>query len=145
MRVKNNVILIVEDNQDDAELAILALKQSRVANEIVHVKDGSEALEYLFGEDEHPLPHVVLLDLNMPKVDGLEVLRRIRANERTRLLPVVILTTSREESDIFESYNLGVNSYIHKPVDFDQFTEAVKQLGLYWLVMNIPPPKESEG
>src|SRR2546421_3057041 len=134
------VILLVEDNQDDEELALLAFRKSNIANEVVVARDGAEALDYLFGTGAHAgrdaavTPQVVLLDLKLPKLDGLEVLRRLRADERTRFLPVVILTSSNEDRDLFEGYRSGANSYIRKPVDFAQFTEAVRQLGLYWLV-----------
>jgi CheY-like chemotaxis protein len=143
--MNNGAILLVEDNPDDELLAVRALRQAHIANEIIVAQDGVRALDYLFGtgeyEDKQPhLPAVVLLDLKLPKVDGLEVLRRLRANGRTRLLPVVILTSSNEERDIVESYSLGANSYVRKPVDFDQFVEAVRQLGLYWLVINEAPP-----
>ena len=138
-------ILLVEDNPNDAELALYALNKNRVANHIEVVRDGAEALDYLFcvGAYAHRRiengPKVVLLDLKLPKVDGLDVLRRIKADPRTRLIPVVVLTSSREERDIVESYQLGVNSYIVKPVDFEQFTEAVRQLGLYWMLLNQAP------
>lgn len=141
----NKIILLVEDNQDDEELTRLAFAESRVANDLVVVRDGQEALDYLFangkyaGRDVCARPQLILLDLNLPKVDGLEVLRRIRADELTRLLPVVVLTTSKEERDLLDSYSLGANSYIQKPVDFTRFTEAVRQLGLYWLVLNEVP------
>jgi two-component system response regulator len=140
------IILLVEDNPDDEELTLLALKKSNIANEVVVARDGAEALDYLFGtgtyagRDLSVMPAVTLLDLKLPKVDGLEVLKRLRAHEHTRRLPVVILTSSREQQDIVESYNFGANSYIRKPVDFAQFMEATKQLGLYWLVLNEPPP-----
>jgi two-component system, response regulator len=140
------IILLVEDNPDDEELTLLAFKKSNIAKEIVVVRDGAEALDYLFGTGAHAgrdlsvMPAVTLLDLKLPKVDGLEVLKRLRAHEHTRRLPVVILTSSREQQDVLESYNLGANSYIRKPVDFAQFMEATKQLGLYWLVLNEPPP-----
>jgi two-component system response regulator len=140
------LILLVEDNPDDAELALRALKQSNILNEVVVARDGVEALDYLFatgrhaGRDAPDLPVLVLLDLKLPKIDGLEVLRRVRDEPRTRLLPVVILTASSEEQDLIASYGLGANSYIRKPVDFRQFAEAVRQLGLYWLVLNVPPP-----
>lgn len=127
-------ILLVEDNPDDERLTLRALRRSNIANQIVVAHNGEEALNTLFSLD--PLPTVVLLDLKLPKIDGLEVLRQIRAHERTRLLPVVILTSSSEERDIMESYSLGANSYVRKPVDFDQFTEAVRQLGLYWALIN---------
>jgi two-component system response regulator len=138
-------ILLVEDNSNDVELTLHALKKNNLTNRIHVVRDGAEALEYLFGNgayagrDVNHTPKVVLLDLKLPKVDGMEVLRRIKSDERTRSIPVVVLTSSREERDIVESYRLGVNSYITKPVDFEQFTEAVRQLGLYWLLLNQPP------
>ncbi|HLE40752.1 MAG TPA: response regulator [Nitrospirota bacterium] len=143
--MKNKVILLVEDNPDDVKLTMRALKKSNVLNEVVVAQDGAEALDYLFcagkysGRDKNVMPQVVLLDLKMPKVDGLEVLKRMRADERTRLLPVVVLTTSSEEKDRVSSYKLGANSYVRKPVDFNQFVEAVQQLGLYWLVLNETP------
>lgn len=139
-------ILLVEDNPDDEALTLRAFKKNNILNQVVIARDGTEALDYLFGADGRGgfaagrLPQVTLLDLKLPKVDGLEVLRRIRADERTRLLPVVILTSSKEEQDLLAGYSLGANSYIRKPVDFDQFLEAVRQLGLYWLVLNQPPP-----
>ncbi len=138
-------ILLVEDNPHDAELAIRALKKRNLANHLVHVPDGQTALDFLFGtgtyegRDVHHQPKVVMLDLKLPKVDGIEVLRQIRADERTKLMPVVMLTSSREERDIIESYKLGANSYIVKPVDFEKFTEAVCNLGLYWLLLNEAP------
>ncbi|CAN5701362.1 response regulator [soil metagenome] len=137
-------ILLVEDNPDDVELTRIAFAEAKIANPLVVVGDGAEALDYLFGRGQHadradqPLPSIVLLDLNLPKVDGREVLQTIRANERTRSLPVVVLTTSAEPFDVEASYALGVNSYIQKPVDFEQFVWAVKQVGLYWLVLNRP-------
>jgi len=143
--MKTKHILLVEDNPDDVELTIRALAKSHVANKLDLVADGVEAMEYLAGtgkfagRDPSVLPQVVLLDLKMPRMDGLEVLRRIREDERTRLLPVVVLTTSSEERDRIESYKLGANSYIRKPVDFVQFAESVRQLGLYWLVLNEAP------
>jgi two-component system response regulator len=143
------VILLIEDNADDEELALLAFRKSNLANEVVVARDGSEALDYLFGtaaqagRDANPLPQVCLLDLKLPKVDGLEVLQRIRSDPRTRRLPVVILTSSKEEQDMIESYDLGANSYVRKPVAFEQFVEAVKQLQLYWLVLNEPPPERA--
>ena len=139
MNQHNKIILMVEDNPDDAELAIIALRNSHLANDIKHVRDGEEALQFLLGQPKSPLPHLVLLDLHMPKDGGLEVLKRLRSNPRTRRLPVVILTSSSEDEDIATSYDLGANSYIRKPIDFDQFSECVKQLGLYWLVMNETP------
>ncbi len=138
----NKIILLAEDNPDDALLTIHALKESNICNKVVHVQDGVEALDYLFGRaayserDVADLPALVLLDLNMPKVGGLEVLRQVRAHEMTRRLPVVVLTTSREEQDLITSYDLGANSYVRKPVDFDQFTEAARNLGMYWLLLN---------
>jgi two-component system response regulator len=138
-------ILLVEDNADDEELARVALEESRIANQVVIARDGADALACLAlepGNDERAmdtLPAVVLLDLKLPKLDGMEVLRRIRANERTRLLPVVVLTSSSEEEDIVDSYGLGANSYMRKPVDFDQFHDMVKQFGMYWLLLNEVP------
>ncbi len=130
-------IVLVEDNRDDEELTLRALHRNNIANDVRVARDGAEALELLLAEGD--LPQVVLLDLKLPKIDGLEVLRRLRANERTRLLPVVVLTSSREERDVIESYSLGANSYVRKPVDFAQFVEAVRNLGLYWLVLNESP------
>jgi CheY-like chemotaxis protein len=141
----NRHILLVEDNPDDVALALRALKRNHIANEVVVATDGVEALDFLFcrgahsGRNPADLPEVVLLDLKLPKLQGLEVLQQIRADERTRLLPVVVLTTSSEDRDIIESYRLGANSYIRKPVDFDQFTEAIRHLGMYWLVLNQSP------
>ena len=141
------IILLVEDNPDDEAMTLRALKKNNIQNEVVVARDGEEALNYLFGDagagsgKNPPLPMVVLLDLKLPKVDGLEVLRRIRADSRTRLLPVVILTSSKEEQDLSSGYSLGANSYVRKPVDFTQFVEAVRQLGLYWLILNEPPPR----
>lgn len=147
MAKRTQTILLVEDNPDDVALTLRAFEKNRIQNEIEVVEDGAEALEYLFGngngERPRPLPQLVLLDLQLPKVGGLEVLKRIRAHERTRLLPVVILTSSREERDLVEGYSLGANSYIRKPVDFGQFLEAVRQLELYWLVLNEAPPDRS--
>jgi len=142
-----NVILLVEDNPTDEELTLRALRKSNVANDVVVARDGAEALDYLFARgayaarDPADLPHVVLLDLNLPKIGGLDVLRAIRADERTRTLPVVILTSSAEEKDLVGSYGAGANSYIVKPVDFSQFSESVRQLGLYWIVLNRTPPR----
>ncbi len=139
-------ILLVEDNRQDELLTILALEASKVVNDLAVVRDGAEALDYLFGRGEHsaragePLPDLVLLDLKLPKVDGLEVLKELRANPRTQVMPVVVLTSSNQERDIAESYRLGANSYVRKPVDFDQFSEAVAQLGFYWLLLNEPAP-----
>jgi CheY-like chemotaxis protein len=143
--MKDGDLLLIEDNPDDVILTKRALKQHNIANEIVVAHDGVEALEYLRGEgayagrDTNILPNVILLDLKMPRMGGLEFLKIIRSDERTKLLPVVILTSSREERDVVESYNLGANSYVQKPVDFDQFTAAVKELGLYWLLLNVVP------
>jgi CheY-like chemotaxis protein len=142
----DRVILLVEDNPDDEALAIRALQRHHIGNEIVVAHDGVEALDYLFGTGAYAdrditlKPTVVLLDLKLPRVDGLEVLRRIREHDLTKLLPVVVLTTSSEEQDLLHSYSLGCNSYIRKPVDFIQFSEAIRQLGMYWLLMNEPPP-----
>ncbi len=137
-------ILLVEDNPSDVELTKRALERSHVANELVVAEDGQEALDRLFGPAEATerceLPALILLDLKLPKVHGLDVLRRIRADERTRRLPVVILTTSTEDRDVAAGYDLGTNSYVRKPVDFTQFADAIRQLGLYWLVINEPPP-----
>ena len=137
-------ILLVEDNPNDVELALHALKKNKISNRIHVVRDGAEALEFLFSNGSYTVrspqnPKVILLDLKLPKVDGLEVLRQVKADERTRSIPVVMLTSSREERDVIESYELGVNSYIVKPVDFDQFTEAMRNLGMYWLLLNNPP------
>jgi CheY-like chemotaxis protein len=137
------IILLVEDNPSDVALTQRALSKSRLANEIVVVEDGQEALDYLLGTDAKPLPALVLLDNKLPKVDGHEVLRRIRSDPRTRRLPVVMLTSSAEEQDIAASYDLGVNSYIRKPVDFEQFAQAIRHLEMYWLVLNEIPPKVS--
>lgn len=138
-------ILLVEDNRDDEDLTVRALKKNKIANGLAIARDGVEALDYLFGtgayagRDTSVMPGLMLLDLKLPKVDGLEVLRRVRENEKTRRLPVVVLTSSKEELDLVTSYNLGANSYIRKPVDFNQFTDAVRQLGLYWLMLNEVP------
>lgn len=142
----HKIILLVEDNPDDEALTLRALKKNNIYNEVIVAHDGVEALDYLFGTGQYTgrdivdQPQLILLDLKLPKIDGLEVLRRLRDNNQTKTLPVVILTTSNEERDILSSYTLGANSYIRKPVDFEQFMEAVRQLGLYWLVLNTPPP-----
>jgi len=144
--IENDVeILLIEDNPNDVELTLHAFKKYNLANRIQVARDGAEALDYLFAtgafaqRDINQRPKVVLLDLKLPKVDGLEVLRRIKADPRTKLIPVVVLTSSSEESDLVESYKLGVNSYIRKPVDFEQFTEAARTIGMYWLLLNQPP------
>lgn len=140
------MILLVEDNSDDEALTLRALKRNNIQNEVVVAQDGAEALDFLFGTGRHAgrdlnvMPMVILLDLKLPKVGGLEVLRRLRAHQQTRLLPVVILTSSNEENDLISSYGLGANSYVRKPVDFVQFVDAVRQLGLYWLILNQPVP-----
>ncbi len=146
MNLNEVEILLVEDNETDAELTIRALKRNNLANKLVWAKDGAEALDFIFGEGEYSerdvekgLPRLILLDLRMPKVDGLEVLQAIKADERTKMIPVVVLTSSKEDRDIVESYELGVNSYVSKPVEFDEFTEAVSTLGLYWMLLNNPP------
>ena len=136
----DKVILLVEDNPDDEALMLRAFQRSKLANRIDVARDGVEALAYLVGPSARPVPTLVILDLKLPKVDGLEVLGRIRSEERTRALPVVVLTSSREEQDLVESYRLGANSYVRKPVDFMQFADATQTLGLYWLVVNEPPP-----
>jgi len=139
-------ILLVEDNSTDEKLTVLAFKKCGVSNEIVVVRDGAAALDYLFATGKHAdrdatlLPTVILLDLKLPKIDGLEVLRRIRADERTKLVPVVVLTASKEDEDILSSYSLGANAYVRKPVDFSEFAQAAKTLGLFWLLMVEPPP-----
>lgn len=142
----NKMILLVEDNPNDEALTIRAFKKSKIANDVMVVHDGAEALDFLFGTGQYAerdmsfMPTVILLDLKLPKLDGLEVLERLRSNPRTKLLPVVILTSSGEEQDIVQGYNLGANSYLRKPVDFMKFIAAIEQLGLYWLVLNEPPP-----
>lgn len=138
--MNEKIILLVEDNPKDEALTLRALKKNNIRNEVVVARDGAAALDYLFGAVPGTLPQLVLLDLKLPKVDGLEVLRRIRAEERTRLLPVVILTSSAEDRDRMQGYSIGANSYVRKPVDFVQFAEGVRQLGLYWLVLNEAPP-----
>ena len=144
---RKKAILLVEDNPDDELLTLRAFRKNKIANDVVVVRDGAEALDYVFARGAHQsrdiadLPEVVLLDLNLPKVPGLEVLRTIRADERTRSLPVVVLTSSVEDRDLIEGYRLGANSYIRKPVEYEEFVEAVRQLGLYWLVLNEPPPR----
>jgi len=144
--VQEKPILLVEDNPDDEALTLRALQKNNIRNEVIIVRDGEQALHYLFGEgayagrDVTQMPQVVLLDLKLPKISGLEVLRRLRATERTRFLPVVILTTSNEDQDRLQGYSLGANSYVRKPVEFDRFIEAVRQLGLYWLILNEPAP-----
>ena len=147
--MSENKILLVEDNPDDEALTLRALQKNKIVNDIVVVRDGAEAIDYLFGtgafsdRDPRDNPALILLDLKIPKLDGLEVLKRLRADERTRLTPVVVLTSSREETDLLRAYDIGANSYIVKPVDFNQFTEAVGHLGLYWLVLNERPPVRS--
>jgi two-component system response regulator len=144
----DKAILLVEDNPDDEALTLRALKKNNILNEVVVARDGVEALDYLFGEgsyagrDLNRMPEVILLDLKLPKIDGLEVLKRMRSDPRTKLLPVIILTASLRDQDVAESYGLGANSYIRKPVNFEQFTETVRQLGLYWLLLNVSPPPE---
>lgn len=145
--LNNKIILLVEDNPDDVELTLRAFKKSNIMNEVIVKRDGAEALDFFFGKDgvadkgNNGLPCVILLDLKLPKIDGFEVLKKLRADERTKLIPIVILTSSKEQSDIVNGYNFGCNSYIRKPVDFNHFAEAVKQLGLYWLILNETPPK----
>ncbi len=144
--MRNGIILLVEDNPDDVELTLRSLRNNNILNEVVVAGDGVEALDYLFGTGAHAgrdlsvMPAVILLDLKMPRIDGFEVLRCLRTDERTKLLPAVILTSSKEEQDMLNGYRLGANSYVRKPVDFTQFSEAVEQLGLYWLLLNEPPP-----
>ncbi|MBA4396013.1 MAG: two-component system response regulator [Syntrophus sp. (in: bacteria)] len=144
--MNEKIILLVEDNPDDVELTLRAFKRNNILNRVIVARDGVEALDYLFGTGMHAgrdmkdLPVVVLLDLKLPKIDGMEVLKRIRQDERTKLMPVVILTSSAEERDVVDGYRLGANSYVRKPVDFEQFVEAAKHLELYWLLWNEPPP-----
>ena len=146
--MENKVILLVEDNARDEALTLRALKKSNIVNDVIVARDGVEALDYLFGTGAHAgrdlgvMPQMILLDLKLPKVDGLQVLQKIRADERTKRLPVVIFTSSSEEEDLIKSYNLGANSYVRKPVDFEQFLEATRQLGLYWLVLNQVAPTD---
>jgi len=148
--VNQKSILLVEDNPDDVELTLRALKKNNIKNEIIVAKDGVEALDFLFGggkfegHDPGEMPALIVLDLKLPKIGGLEVLRRVRADERTRLLPVVILTSSKEEQDLVRGYTLGTNSYVRKPIDFNEFTKAVGFLGLYWLLINESPPVKGE-
>ena len=143
--MKNKIILLVEDNPDDQELTIQALKNNNIINEVIVANDGVEALDYLFGtgrfegRDKTILPSLILLDIKLPKINGLEVLQEIRKNEITKIIPVVILTSSKEEQDLITSYNLGANSFVQKPVDFNQFNHAIKQLGFYWLLINALP------
>ncbi len=143
--MKEKVILLIEDNPDDEALTLRALQKNNILNKVVVARDGAAALELLLsdkaGSAAQPYPQLILLDLKLPKVDGLEVLQRLRADQRTRMLPIVILTSSTEDRDLIEGYRLGANSYVRKPVDFMQFTEAVRQLGLYWLVLNEAPPR----
>lgn len=145
MNTQEVEILLVEDNPSDAELCIRALKKHNLANKLVWVKDGAEALDFIFaqgaytGRDTNVSPKVILLDLRLPKVDGLEVLRKVKSDERTKIIPVIVLTSSKEDRDITESYKLGVNSYISKPVNFEDFSKTVAELGLYWLLLNKPP------
>jgi two-component system response regulator len=142
MEVNTTIILLVEDNSDDEALTMRAFKKSNLRNEVIVVRDGAEALDFLFGigdfegRDLNVMPHLILLDLKLPKIDGLEVLRRLRADPRTKLLPVVILTSSKEQEDMIRGYSLGANSYVRKPIDFNQFIASIQQLGLYWLVLN---------
>jgi two-component system response regulator len=144
--MRDKIILLVEDNPDDELLTLRALRKNNVLNEVVVARDGVEALDYLFGTGGHSgrdtavMPQLILLDLKLPKIDGLEVLKRLRADERTRLLPVVILTSSREEQDMLDGYGFGANSYVRKPVNFEQFVKAIEQLKLYWLILNEAPP-----
>ena len=147
MQPRDIRILLVEDNPDDLELTLRAFEKHNLANEIIVARDGEEALDILFQRDKEsalqPSPDLILLDLKLPKVDGLEVLRQVKSNSKTKVIPVVILTSSKEESDLAESYSLGANSYIRKPVNFEKFTEVVMQLGLYWMVINELPPRKS--
>ena len=138
----NNIpveVLLIEDNSEDAELTIRVLKKHNLANNLVHLQDGEAALDFLFAEGSNTIPRLILLDLKMPKVDGIEVLRKIKNDEQKKLIPVVVLTSSKEERDVIESYKLGVNAYVVKPVEFEKFVEAVAKLGLFWLLLNQPP------
>jgi two-component system response regulator len=145
--MEQKYILLVEDNPDDVELTLLAFKKYNIKNDLVVIQNGAEALDYLFaegayaGRDLSNMPAVILLDLKLPKIGGLEVLRRMRTDERTKFLPVAILTSSKEEQDLINGYKFGANSYVRKPIDFAQFTEAARQLGLYWMILNEPPPR----
>ena len=140
MKIHNAVeVLLIEDNPDDAGLTIHALKKINLANNLLHLNDGEEALTYLFSNDLTSIPKVILLDLKMPKVDGIEVLRRLKSDDARKIIPVVILTSSKEDTDIVEAYKLGVNAYIVKPVDYDKFVKAISEIGMFWLVMNQPP------
>lgn len=136
--MRNAEILLVEDNPNDAELAIRALKKNNLANNLVHLEDGQEALDYLF-DDNNEMPKLILMDVKMPRVDGIEVLRKLKSDEKRKTIPVVMLTSSKEDKDIIDAYNLGVNAYIVKPVDFEQFVKAVTQLGFFWMILNQPP------
>ena len=139
--IQNNIveILLVEDNHDDAELTIRALKKYNLANNLLHLEDGEEALNFLFSTNSGMMPKIILLDIKMPKVDGIEVLRKIKSDPYRKIIPVVVLTSSKEERDIIESYKLGVNAYIVKPVEFDKFMKAVSEIGFFWLILNQPP------
>jgi two-component system, response regulator len=139
--MQNNAveILLIEDNPDDAGLTIRALKKYNLANHLLHLNDGEEALNFIFSDNFNVFPRVILLDLKMPKVDGIEVLRKIKSDDRKKIIPIVVLTSSKEERDIVESYKLGVNAYIVKPVDFDKFVKAISEIGLFWLLLNQPP------
>jgi two-component system, response regulator len=140
MKIHNAIeVLLIEDNPDDAGLTIHALKKINLANNLLHLHDGEEALAYLFSPELTTIPKVVLLDLKMPKVDGIEVLRRLKSDEQKKIIPVVVLTSSKEDTDVLESYKLGVNAYVVKPVDYDKFVKAISEIGLFWLVMNQPP------
>jgi two-component system response regulator len=134
-------ILLVEDNPDDAELTIRALKKHNLANNLLHLQDGEEALNFIFSPQTSSLPKIILLDIKMPKVDGIEVLRKIKSDENRKIIPVVVLTSSKEERDIIETYKLGVNAYIVKPVEFEKFVNAVSEIGFFWLLLNQPPIK----